>query len=292
MGMMMKKVFLYLDTDKVANPFDLLLALDSDYDAVLPYAGVTEENVDYIIQNSIFARDKEGLKNTVVMVGGDLDPAERIFQKLKRTLRPPFQMSVILDPSGACTTASAMVAKIEKLAGGSAGIRGKNVTILAGTGPVGQISAILLRNLGANVTITSRSKDKAQKVAAKLSDDVRGKVKGAQGNLTNERCEACKEAGIILATGAIGAQLLDSEALKKLKPAIIADVNAVQPYGIEDVKPDMDGDLVNGAKSLGPCAIGDLKNLIEMKMLKKALEEPKFFDYNDAFMLARELAGK
>lgn len=287
---MTKRVLLYLDTDRIANPFDLLLALDADYDAVLPYAGVTEENVDYIVQNGMFARDGEGLKNTVIMVGGDLEPAERIFQKLKRMLRPPFQMSVILDPSGACTTAAAMVAKVEKLAGGSAGIRGKNVTILAGTGPVGQISAILLRNLGANVTITSRSKDKAQKVAAKLSDDVRGKVKGGQGNLTNERCDACKEANVILATGAIGTQLLDSESLKKLKPTIIADVNAVQPYGIEDVTPDMDGTPVNSAKALGPCAIGDLKNLIERKMLKKALEEPRFFDYNDSFMLARELA--
>ncbi len=286
---MVKKVFFYFDTNKVANPFDLLLALDADYDIVLPYAGVTEENVEYIINNSIFARDKEGLKNTVIMVGGDLDASERIFQKLKRMLRPPFQMSVVLDPSGACTTAAATIAKIEKLAGGANGIRGKSVTILAGTGPVGQISAILLRNLGAHVTITSRSKDKAAKVASKLSDEVRGKVKGAQGNLTNERCESCKDASIILATGAIGAQLLDSESLKKLKPGIIADINAVQPYGIEDIKLDMDGETLNGAKALGACAIGDLKNLVEKRILKKALEETRFFDYNDAFMLAREL---
>lgn len=286
---MVKKVLLYLDTNKVANPFDLLLALDADYDAVIPYVGVSEDNVDYIVQNSVFARDSEGLKNTVILVGGGLDDSEKVFQKLKRLLRAPLQMSVIWDPNGACTTAAATIAKIEKLVGPS-GVRGKNVTILAGTGPIGQISILLLRNLGANVTITSRTKDKANKIASKLSDDVRGKVKGAAGPTPNERCEACKGADIILATGAIGAQLLDSESLSKLKPAVIADVNAVQPHGIEDIKPDMDGTTVRGAKALGPCAIGDLKNKVEKEILKRALAETKFYDYNDALMLAREFA--
>ena len=198
-----------------------------------------------------------------------------------------FKLSVIWDPNGACTTAAATVAKIEALAGN---LRGKNVTILAGTGPIGQISAILLRNLGANVTITSRTREKAGKIANKLSDDVRGKVIGLQGQTPSERCDACKEAQIILSTGAAGAQLLDSESLAKLKPELIADVNAIQPYGIDGIKPDMEGESLNGAKALGSCAIGDLKNLIEKEMLKKSLEENKFFDYNDCLLLAREMS--
>ncbi len=283
----MKKVLLYLDTNKVANPFDPLLALDGDYDAVLPYASVTEENVEYIIHNAIFARSDEGRKNTVIMVGGSLDESEKIFQKLRRMLRTPFEMSVIFDPNGACTTAAATIAKIEKLIGN---IRGKRITILAGTGPIGQISALLLRNLGGEVTITSRSKDKAVRTANRLSDDVRGSVIGLQGATPDERVKACRNADIILATGAKGTQLLDSEALGKLKPKIVADVNAIQPYGIEEIKPDMDGDDIRGTKGLGPCTIGDLKNLVEKEMLKKALEETKFFDYNDALILARELS--
>ncbi len=283
----MKKALLYLDTNKVANPFDLLLALDADYDAVIPYAGVTADNVDYIIHNAMFARDEEGLRNTVIMVGSDLDGSEKIFQKLKRMLRDPFSMSVIFDPNGACTTAAATIAKIEKLAGS---LKGKKVTILAGTGPIGQISALLLRNLGAEVTITSRTKDKATKIANKLSDDVRGKVTGAQGMNVSERAAACKDADIILATGAKATQLMDSETLSKLSPKIVADVNAIQPYGIESIKPDMDGDRIGGAKGLGPCAIGDLKNLVEKKMLKRALQEIKFYDYNDSLILARELS--
>lgn len=282
----MKKVLLYLDTNKVANPFDILLAMDADYDAVLPYAGVTEENVDYLIQNTIFAREKEGLRNTAILVGGDLEVSERVFQKLKRMLRHPFQMSVIWDPSGACTTAAATVAKIEKLAGS---LRGKKVTILAGTGPIGQISALLLRNLGAQVTITSRAKEKANKVAHKLSDDIRGKVTGLPGPTPNERCAACKDAQIVLSTGAAGAQLLDSESLSKLKPEIVADVNAIQPYGLEGVMPDMNGEKVGSAKGIGSCAIGDLKNALEKELLRRALMETKFYDYNDALMLAREL---
>lgn len=283
----MKRVLLYLDTNKVPNPFDLLLAFDADYDAVIPYASIGEENVDYIVHNSVFARSDEGLKNTVMMVGGDLEASEKVFQKLRRMLRAPHQMSVIWDPNGACTTASATVAKIEKLAGG---LRGKKVVILAGTGPIGQISALLMRNLGADVTITSRSREKATKIANKLSDEVRGKVKGETGATPSDRCLACKNAEIILAAGAIGAQLLDSETLRKLSPKIVADVNAVQPYGVEDMKPDYDGDLYNGIKMLGSCAIGDLKNKVERRMLKRALEETKFFDYNDSLAVAREYA--
>lgn len=282
----MKRVLLYLDTNKLANPFDLLLALDAGFDAVLPYESITEENVDTIIHNAVFARGSEGARSTVVLLGGDLESAEKVFQKLRRLMRLPFQMPAIFDPSGACTTSAAIVAKIEKMAGG---VRGKKVTILAGTGPIGQISAVMFMNLGAQVTITSRTKEKAAKIAGKLSDNIRGKVIGVQGVTPNERCEACEGADIILATGTLGAQLMDSETLKKLKPSVVADVNAVQPYGIEDVKPDMDGDSVNGAKGLGAFAIGVLKNKTEKELLKRALGEAKFYDYNDALAIAREL---
>lgn len=282
----MKKVLIYLDTNKVVNPFDPLLALDADYDAVLPYANISEDNVDYIVHNSIFARGSEGMRNTVFMVGGSMNDSEKVFRKLRRMLREPFKMSVIWDPNGACTTAASMVAKIEKHLGS---LKGKKAIVLAGTGPIGQISAMLLRNLGAEVTITSRTKDKANKIAHGLCDDVRGKVHGVAGSTSLERFDACKDAEIIIATGAIGTQLLDAEGLGKLNPELVADVNAVQPYGIEDMKADMDGEEVNGCKRLGPCTIGDLKNLVEKELLKKAVEETNFYDYNDCLVLARDL---
>jgi len=187
----MKKALIYLDTNKVANPFDILLALDADYDAVIPYANVTEENVDYIVHNSIFARGDEGRASTVFFVGGNMSDSEKVFRKLRRILRDSYQMSVVWDPNGACTTAAAMVAKIEKHVGS---VKGKSAVVLAGTGPIGQISAMLLRNLGADVTITSRTKDKAIKTAHALSDDVRGKVHGVIGSTSLERFDACKEA--------------------------------------------------------------------------------------------------
>lgn len=282
----MKKVLIYLDTGKVANPFDLLLAFDAGYDAVLPYTNINEDNVDYIVHNSIFARGREGLDNTVFLVGGSLDASESVFRRLKRMLKDPFKMSVVWDPNGACTTAAATVAKIEQI---SDNIRHEKATILAGTGPIGQISAILLSKLGAEVTITSRDEAKAKSVANKLSDYVNQTIKGEGGGNLPQRCSACKDAKIILATGAIGAQLLDSDSLSKLSAEIIADVNAVQPYGVEGIDPDMSGDKIEGKKLLGSCAIGDLKNLVEREILQRAVSENRFFDYNDALMLAREL---
>jgi len=76
--------------------------------------------------------------------------------------------------------------------------------------------------------------------------------------------------------------------LRSYNPEIVADVNAVQPYGIEDMEYDMDGEEVNGCKRLGSCVIGDLKNRVETEVLKKAIEETKFYDYNDCLAFARE----
>ncbi len=278
----MKRVLLYLDTNKIANPFDMLLAVDADYDVVLPYSGINEGNVEYIVQNSVFARGEEGLRNTVIMLGGKLDEAEILFNKLKRIMRDPFRVSVVLDPGGACTTAASVVAEIEKESGG---VRGKKITILAGTGPIGQVCALLLRNLGARVRITSRDEKKARSVASRLSDKTVGIVEGVKGESKEDRIMACAGSEVVIATGAIGAQLLDLEDLKDAR--IVADVNAVQPYGIGGMKAH--GGESGNAKLIGPCEIGDLKNRVEMEILKRATQEVKFYDYNDALTTAREL---
>ena len=39
-----KKVLIYLDTEKHANPFDILIAVDAGYDFVFPYSGVSEND--------------------------------------------------------------------------------------------------------------------------------------------------------------------------------------------------------------------------------------------------------
>lgn len=283
----MKKVLIYLDTAKFANPFDLLIALDNGFDNVLPYSGITAENCETIIQNARFPRGPKGAKSTVFLIGGNLEEAEKIFLKSRHILRPPFQSSVIFDPNGACTTASALVAKTENLAGG---VKGKKITILAGTGPIGSISAILFRNLGAQVTVTSRTKEKATQIANKLSDEVRGKVIGLQAGTPEERMNACESADVVVSTGTLGVQLLDSESLKKIKPTVVVDVNVVPPYGIEDIKPEMAGEDINGGiKALGGLSIGVLKSKVEGELLNRALKETKFYDYNDAMLVAREL---
>jgi len=283
---MAKRVLVYLDTDKFANPFDLILALDAGFDSVLPYAGVTPDNCASIIQNATFPRSPEENKSTVVYIGGKVTEAEKLFHQVQQVMRTSGKLSTIFDPSGACTTAAAAVAKIEKLAGG---LRGKKVTVLAGTGPIGQICAILFRNLGAQVTITSRTKEKATKVANKLSDDVRGKVIGMQASTNDARAKACEGADVVMATGMLAVQLLDSASLKKVAPKVAADVNVVAPYGIEDAEPELSGDEKNGIKLLGGIDIGVLKNNVEKELLRRATEDVKFYDYNDALIVAREL---
>jgi methylenetetrahydrofolate/methylenetetrahydromethanopterin dehydrogenase (NADP+) len=282
----MKKILIYLDNQRFANPFDLIMSLDSGFDYVIPYSGINSENVDFIVNNAIFPRSPNDCKNTVIYIGGSVEEAEKTFRKIKEIMRYSIQLSVIFDPSGACTTAAAAVAKMDKMVDG---LRGKKTTILAGTGPIGEISATLCSTLGSEVTITSRTREKAVRVANSISDKSRGKVYGVQGGTLQERVDACKDADVVMATGTLGVQLIDSESLSKISPKLLVDVNVVEPFGIDGLDPNKKLKELHGAKALDGIEIGLLKNKVEAEILKEATEKIAFYDQNDALKIARRL---
>jgi methylene-tetrahydromethanopterin dehydrogenase len=86
----------------------------------------------------------------------------------------PWGNSIIVDPRGGYSTAAAAVAKTfgESMAKGLGSLGGKKVTVLAGTGPVGQTAARIYAAEKADVTITSRSLAKGQVVADKINAEV------------------------------------------------------------------------------------------------------------------------
>ena len=109
-----KKVIIFLDTDKHASPFDMLIAIDLFPEAqILHYSDVSLRDAKRIIQDAMFPRGPAGVKNTKIFIGGqDVEKALGILDVAKKSLFPPFELSVIIDPRGAYTTASAAVAKM------------------------------------------------------------------------------------------------------------------------------------------------------------------------------------
>ena len=112
-----KKAFIFLDTDKHASPFDMLLTLDLYPDSVIwKYENVTVEDAERLIYDIIFPRGPKGIKHTKIFINGrDMELTDEILRKIKKCMFPPFELSVIIDPRGAHTTASALVAKTLEL---------------------------------------------------------------------------------------------------------------------------------------------------------------------------------
>ncbi len=294
----MKDIMLLLDTDKHPTPFDILMAYDSGFDAIIPYEEVEPTDVMDIVQDAMFSRGVRGSGSTTIFVGGtDVEKSRDIFQQAKKAMFPPFELSVIFDPRGGHTTSSSLVAKIEEALSdnGLGDLGGKNVTILAGTGQVGQLAAIICSSRGAKVTITSRKASKAKDIVKRIEDETGFKIHTAQGATSEEVYEAIKDADVVISTGKAGVELVPMEMLQKLeKCKVVADVNAVPPLGIAglDVRDDK-REIVPGVYGIGALATGDLKYKTETRILNEARKSKSgIFDYKFAFEKAKELLKK
>ena len=293
-----KVVIIFLDTDKHASPFDILTAIDLYPDAqFLHYSDVNTRDAKRIIQDAMFPRGPGGAKNTKIFIGGqDFEKALGILEVAKKSMFPPFELAVIVDPRGANTTASAAVAKtlalsIEKRFGD---LNGKTATVLAGTGPVGQVAARLYAMEGGNVIVTSRKIARARAVASKINEEIgTEKASGMQAAAPDEIGEAVRKADIVLSAGAAGIQLLPLNVLKDYgkRCKVVADINAVPPVGVEGLKPADDSvEFLPGIWGIGALAIGPFKSKIEAELFKKAVESSKgILDYKVAYEIAKSM---
>src|SRR4030067_1256615 len=151
---------------------------------------------------------------------------------------PPFEVSVIIDPRGAYTTATAAVAKTLELSVAKQWVTLENkvVTILAGTGPVGQTAARLYASEKAEVILTSRSLQKATSIVTRINEEFDiERVRGVDAQTAEDVGVAIKNADIVLSAGTAATQLLPLQAPKthRKKCRIVADINAVTPCGAE-----------------------------------------------------------
>jgi methylene-tetrahydromethanopterin dehydrogenase len=283
------------------SPFDVNMACDAGYDVTVPYTNVGLDDVASLTQDAIFSRGPKGARRTGIYIGGrDIGVAADMLEAARKAMVPPFEVSVFTDPSGAFTTAAALIACVERRlrAGHQASLQGQNVLVLGGTGPVGAVAAVLSAQSGARVTIASRKLEHARAVV----DDLRARydvsATPAQFAPGASRASLVAETTVILACGAPGVQLLGKADLESAKRVlVVADVNAVPPAGVEGVGAMDDGARLEGgsgrALGIGALAVGNVKYQTERSMLEgmRASDKALYLDFRDALVSARTHAS-
>jgi len=292
-----KTVFVFLDTDKYCSPFDLLVAIDAFPDSMIfKYENVTDEDAPKIVFDLLFPRGPVGAAHTKVFINGsNFEMVEKVVEATQKAMKSaPWGNSIIVDPRGGYSTAAAAVAKTfgASMAQGLGSLEGKKVTVLAGTGPVGQTAARIYASEKADVTITSRSLSKGQVIAEKINQECGAtRVKVVEVIKPEQTASAIKDAQIILAAGAGGIQLLTVADLNQASNCkIVGDINAIKPLGVEGLGENDDNkELKPGVLGIGALAIGKLKIKTEVEMIKRAVAEPQgLFDYSIAYTIAKE----
>ncbi len=296
---MPKKVVFFLSSDKYASPFDVLVLYDGGADAVVTYGDVSVDDVRSLVMDAMFPRGPKGIGDTTLFIGGkDVAKCEEMLKVAKKTMFPPFEISVIFDPAGSCTTSAALVAKVaytvkERLGGT---LSGRKITVLAGAGNVGSRAAHLFAKEGADVVIADLANDVAKKVASEVNEKVGlGKVSVFELERSDDSVyEACKNSEIVVSTAPPGVRTLSKDVLGKLSGCkLVADINAVPPEGIEGMKATADGDeIASGVFSVGPLSIGVVKLQVELKLVEEAVSSQKgIFGYEEAYELAKKVVG-
>jgi hypothetical protein len=280
----MRKLLLQLDSSPHPSVFDQVVAYDAGADAIMSYGGVAEGDVRDLVHGGIFTRGPKDLRHTAIFVGGsDMAAGEALLRAALRAFFGPFRVSVMLDSNGSNTTAVAAVMKIRQTMGD---VRGVNVLVTAGTGPVGLRAAGLLAKTGARVAITSRHAEDGQRVAARIKDRFGAGVEVRELGKPQQADAALAGAEVVLNCGPAGVMLIPRQAWagrKGLRCA--ADLNAVPPLGIEGIEVNDNGVEREGVTVFGALGVGGLK----MKLHKACVA--RLFERNDVVLDAETIEG-
>lgn len=267
-----KRLLYIVSAEPHVSPFDINMAYDCGFDAVLPYGGVRASAVRGLVQDIMFSRGAKGARaSSLLVASAEPAEAEAAFAAARAALFDPFRIGLMIDPKGAYTTAAALLARVEAVrrAGGLGGLAGAAVVVLGGTGGVGRAAAAMAAADGARVTLVSRDESRATAAAAEVTARCGVEVAGRGAATEVGRAAVAATADVVLATGAAGAVLLGEAAVRALGgPRILVDINAVPPAGLALVEPTADGNAIApGLFAIGALAVGGLKFKVESALL-------------------------
>jgi methylene-tetrahydromethanopterin dehydrogenase len=288
-----------LTAAKNLSPFDVNMAYDAGWTACTPYIDVALGEVRDLVQDAIFSRGPKGVKRTGIFIGGrDAHLAMEMMQVARKSMVPPFEVSLFADPSGAFTTAAGMVACVERELKKSdeEGLSSKRVLVFGGTGPVGSTAAMLASSAGADAVIVSHETlEKANQLVELCNQHYGATLSAAQASSDEMIIDLIRQADVVFNAAKAGIQVLNKTHLNQAERLKVAcDVNAVPPAGIEGVGVMDDGvemsDTPNKALGIGALAVGNIKYQTQHLLLKQMFENasPEFLDFNSAFEMARK----
>ena len=304
---MARKILIQLDGDPQPSTFDSVVAVDAGADVLLRHGNVTPDAAVPLVHGAMFTRGGDDLASTAIFVGGsDVAAAEAVFDRVRTTFFGPVRVSVLLDPAGANTTASAAVVAAGRHLplGDPAAAATLRAVVLGGTGPVGQRVARLLARKGVAVTVASRSLSRAEQVCERIASAVPGSRLEpvlADGAITAETLRpgtplaaALATADLIVAAGAAGVTLLGTTGRGLVdrglvdrglvdRVVVLIDLNAVPPAGIEGIAATDKARQEGTAVVYGALGVGGTK----MKIHRAAIR--RLFESNDAVLDAEEL---
>jgi len=300
---MAKRSIIHMINPMVHNsPFDINMAVDAGYDVIVPYENIKLEEVHGLAQDAIFSRGPSGVKKTGMFIGGrDIGLAMDMLDQAKKAMVPPFEISVFADPSGAFTTAGALVACVEKelKKNFNQDLSGTRAVVFGGTGPVGLATAVIAAQQGAETTIVDHfSIDTALEFAAEAKQRYGVELRATAAASDADKARLISNADLVFCTAKAGIQVLNASVLEDAKQLKVAgDVNAVPPLGIEGIgimdfgEPLTHATNSQGAVAIGALAVGNVKYQLQQALLAETLEaeKPVYLDFRNAFDGAQKL---
>ena len=282
------------------SPFDVNMAYDAGFDAVIGYSGIDTKNIAALVQDAIFSRSLTDTHRTGLFIGGkDLIGSLDMLDAAKKAMVPPFAISVFPDPAGSFTTAAAMVACAEKTLQKNykKDWQDLNVVIYGGKGIVGGVCGVLCAQAGANAILVgydgikhvgNRAKECGRRFQCTLTP--------ADGSSEDKNTTLLVNADVVFCAARAGVQVLSRAQMKHGRHIkVVADANAVPPAGIEGVGlSDNNKKTDYGAYSIGPLTFGDVKIKTQRAMLKQMLQskKPLYLDFQHAFAIARKIVAQ
>jgi methylene-tetrahydromethanopterin dehydrogenase len=287
----------FITPAKNASPFDVNMAYDAGYDAIAPYTDVQLNEVTGLVQDAIFSRGPRGVWRTGMLIGGrDIDLAMDMLETAKKAMFPPFEISVFADPSGAFTTAAAMMAMVERQLKRSFGgdLSGRKISIFGATGPVGGCTAVIAAKNGATVELVAhRSLADVRERAEAYNKRYGTNIGYTDGSTDDLKKAILQSTDVALCCAAAGVRVITLEQMANSPTLkVVADVNAVPPTGAEGVNAMADGVQIEGTNAfgMGALAIGNNKYQLQQNLFKKMLEGQShvYLDFLSAFEMARK----
>jgi methylenetetrahydrofolate/methylenetetrahydromethanopterin dehydrogenase (NADP+) len=282
------QILVQIDSDDHASVFDAVVAIDAGVDHLLQYHGVTEDDVQGLVHGSIFTRGAHDLKSTAIFLGGtDVAAAERLLRRVLKSFFGPLRVSVMMDASGANTTAVAAVLAASR----HVPLRGATALVLAATGPVGQRIVRLLAREGARVRVASRDVVRAERVCDLVRERVKTAELTAVGTTLESLPAALEGASMVIAAGAAGIELVPAHVWQSSQALRVAiDLNAVPPLGIAGVEATDKAVLRGEVTCYGAIGVGGTKMKIHSTAIARLFQSnSQVLDAEEIFALGREL---